>query len=69
VKVVPHDIPTCHIEALLNDSEASGRFKSEINWERAMSLKDFAGMRTEDDILITESGPKGLSAIVGEVLA
>ena len=57
--------PGCYfIEALINDAGTREAFKSQINWNEAVKWLDFGGVRIEDDILVTTSGPDNLTQIV-----
>ena len=52
------------IEALLNDEETRKTYGEKINWSEAAKWADFGGIRIEDDILVTNSGPMNLTEVV-----
>ncbi len=57
--------PGCYfIEALLSDSETRAKYKDQVNWTEAERWKSFGGVRIEDDVLITKTEPRVLTAIV-----
>jgi Xaa-Pro dipeptidase len=59
--------PGCYfIETLINDAETRSTFKNQINWTEAEKWIDFGGVRLEDDIHVTASGPENLTSIVAK---
>lgn len=57
--------PGCYfIKALLEDADSRRKYDSEINWSEVDRWKDFGGVRIEDDILITASGPQNLTQMI-----
>ncbi len=44
------------IPALIDQSRAQGLYKGIVNYDKLDTLRDFGGIRIEDDLLITESG-------------
>lgn len=52
------------IDALLNDSQTREKHQLHINWTEVEKWKDFGGVRIEDDILVTDQGPRNLTAVV-----
>lgn len=52
------------IDALLSDQQTKEKHQNHINWSEVQKWKDFGGVRIEDDILVTDQGPKNLTAIV-----
>lgn len=52
------------IEALLDDEMTRKDFRDQINWTEVEKWKDFGGVRIEDDIHVTSSGPVNLTAMV-----
>ena len=49
------------IEALLTDPARRETFADAVNWPLVDSLRGFGGIRIEDDVLVTDSGPDVLS--------
>jgi Xaa-Pro aminopeptidase len=52
------------IPALLNDPARRERFKDAVAWDRVDPLIGTGGIRIEDNILITASGPENLTAAI-----
>jgi Xaa-Pro aminopeptidase len=52
------------IPALLDDSERRDLFRDAVDWERVDALRDFGGIRIEDDVLVTDMGPEVLTAAI-----
>ncbi len=50
------------IPALLDDSENRTRYRQEVDWERVDRMKDFGGIRIEDNLLVTDEGPENLTS-------
>ncbi len=46
------------IPALIDQSRANGLYQGVVNYDKLDSLRDFGGIRIEDDLIITESGNK-----------
>ena len=44
------------IKALIDDPARRAQFAADVDWERIEALRDFGGIRIEDDVLITETG-------------
>ncbi|MFR9504269.1 MAG: aminopeptidase P family protein [Rikenellaceae bacterium] len=44
------------IPALIDQSRAEGLYKGIVNYDKLDSLRDFGGIRIEDDLIITEEG-------------
>jgi len=52
------------IQALLDDPQTREKFAGHINWQEIEKWRSFGGIRLEDDILVTKSGPRNLTAVV-----
>lgn len=50
------------IRALLTDPERRARYREAVDWARVDTLLDAGGIRTEDDVLITDDGAEVLTA-------
>lgn len=50
------------IPALLNDAEKRTKHQNRIHWDRLEPWLELGGMRTEDNVLVTEQGPRNLTA-------
>ena len=57
------------IPALLDDPELRGEHRERVNWERVDTLRDFGGLRIEDDVLVTAAAPEVLTADIPKLLA
>jgi Xaa-Pro aminopeptidase len=56
------------IEALLGDPKNQHKFADEVNFKLADDMKNFGGIRIEDDIHITDKGPENLSSAIAKPL-
>ncbi|WP_419945303.1 aminopeptidase P N-terminal domain-containing protein [Candidatus Poriferisodalis sp.] len=54
------------IEALLGDQARREKFAESVVWERVDEMRGFGGIRIEDDVLVTESGPEVLTAAIAK---
>jgi len=52
------------IEALIKDADTRKKFEDHINWSEVDKWSEFGGVRIEDDILVTKSGPDNLTSVV-----
>lgn len=52
------------IPAILHDPDRRARFRDDVDWARAESLIPLGGIRLEDNILVTASGPDNLTAAI-----
>lgn len=52
------------IDALLTDPARREKFADAVNWDLVDSLRNFGGIRIEDDILVTEHGAEVLSGMI-----
>jgi Xaa-Pro aminopeptidase len=52
------------VPALLHDAEFRERYRDAVAWDRAESMLDFGGIRIEDNVLVTDDGPKVLTGDV-----
>lgn len=50
------------VDALLGDGERRQQFSDQVNWEVVDGWMDLGGVRIEDNILVTPSGPRNLTA-------
>ena len=50
------------VPALLNDADFRERYRDAVDWDRAESMLDFGGIRIEENVLVTDNGPKVLTA-------
>jgi Xaa-Pro aminopeptidase len=54
--------PGCYfIKAFLENSKVREKYQNQINWQEVEKWKSIGGVRIEDDILITQSGPRNLT--------
>jgi len=56
------------IKALLDDPARRREFADAVNWHRVDTLREFGGIRIEDDVLITETGCEVLTAAVPKTI-
>ncbi len=52
------------IRAILEDPARREAYRDAVNWHVVDQLLDFGGIRIEDDVLVTETGPEVLSAAI-----
>ncbi len=52
------------VPALLDNPVRRARYKDAVNWARVDTLKEFGGIRIEDNVLVTERGPENLTAAI-----
>jgi Xaa-Pro dipeptidase len=52
------------IDVLLSDAETRSTFQSQINWDEVAHWKGIGGVRLEDDILVTATGHRNLTAVI-----
>ncbi|MFK7930956.1 MAG: M24 family metallopeptidase, partial [Myxococcota bacterium] len=57
------------VPAILNDASLRDSLGSRVNWERARDWIGFGGIRTEDDVVVTDTDPEVLSAGVAKTVA
>src|SRR5206468_10146532 len=50
------------VPALLGDAETRRRLRGAVDWDRAEALSDFGGIRLEENVLVTDTGPDVLTA-------
>jgi len=50
------------VPAILNNQDFRAKYQDVVNWERLEQFTDVRGIRIEDDVLVTESGSKILTA-------
>ncbi len=50
------------IPALLDDAELRRRHAHRVDWDRVDGMRDFGGVRIEDNVLVTEGEPEVLTA-------
>lgn len=56
------------IPAILQDRDRRARYRDDVDWARAESLIPLGGIRIEDNILVTASGPDNLTAAIPKTL-
>ncbi|WP_420609878.1 aminopeptidase P N-terminal domain-containing protein [Candidatus Poriferisodalis sp.] len=54
------------IDALLGDPARREKFAESVVWDRVDELRDFGGIRIEDDVLVTDGDPEVLTAAIGK---
>lgn len=54
------------IPALVDHPERRARHRDAVNWSRVDALRDFGGIRIEDNVLVTDRGPEVLTAAVAK---
>jgi Xaa-Pro aminopeptidase len=52
------------IPALLDDPENRAKHRDHVAWDRVDSLKQFGGIRIEDNVVVTNGAPEVLTAAV-----
>lgn len=52
------------IRALIDDPLRREQFADCVDWDKVETLRDFGGMRIEDDVLVTESGNRVLTGAI-----
>ena len=57
------------IPAIIDDPARRTQFADAVNWERVDAMRDFGGVRIEDDIRVTREGAEVLSAHVPKSIA
>ncbi len=57
------------IPELIDQWEAEGKFRDFINYDKVNKLRDFGGIRIEDNVLITEKGHKLLGKPIPKTVA
>ncbi|MEO8538777.1 MAG: aminopeptidase P family protein [bacterium] len=57
------------IKALLDDPARRAEFADCVDWARVDALRDFGGIRIEDDVLVTEAGSEVLTAAIPKTIA
>lgn len=56
------------IAALLDHPDSRAKHRDSVNWELADRLRDFGGIRIEDNVLVTAEGPEVLTAAIPKTL-
>ncbi|MBW7906612.1 MAG: aminopeptidase P family protein [Phycisphaerae bacterium] len=56
------------IAALLDNPDNRAKHRDTVNWELADRLRDFGGIRIEDNVLVTAEGPEVLTAAIPKTL-
>ncbi len=57
------------IPALLDDSENRQKHRDNVAWDRVDQMRDFGGIRIEDNVLVTEGDPEILTAAIPKDLS
>ncbi len=52
------------VPALFDDAHFRERYRDDVHWDRAEGLRDFGGIRIEENVLVTEAEPEVLTADV-----
>ena len=52
------------IPALLNDPDRRAQYRDVVDWAKVDALLDFGGIRLEDNVRITETGPENLNTAI-----
>jgi Xaa-Pro aminopeptidase len=52
------------IPALLDDPENRERYRDAVDWQLADRMREFGGIRIEDNVLVTEAEPEVLTAAI-----
>lgn len=56
------------IRALLTDPERRERYRDDVNWDRVDGMREFGGIRIEDDVLVTGEGNDVLTAAIPKTI-
>ncbi len=54
------------IRALLEDAETRQKHRDHVNWDELPKWLNLGGVRLEDDVLVTKSGPDNLTSMVAK---
>ncbi len=60
--VITNEPGVYFIKPLLEKSQREGLYSSTVNYDKALSMCNFGGIRIEDDLLITHSGARQIGA-------